>query len=120
MATGDVQGSLERLKAELRHIRYPAELDCTGSVTAAVCQICHVYDLPPAIVHVYNHCYLCRTKLGVPAAFLPVLNYVLLKFSRHVAHQLVSAGYEVFVALHQTVLCCVYSRGDVDVLHLCL
>lgn len=36
-----------------------------------------------------------RAKLGVAAAFLPVLNYVLLKFSRHVAHQLVSSGYEV-------------------------
>ncbi|KAA6418704.1 MAG: centrosomal of 44 kDa [Trebouxia sp. A1-2] len=65
MATGDVQGSVERLRSELRHIRYPADLDCTGA------------------------------KLGVAAAFLPVLNYVLLKFSRHVAHQLVSAGYEL-------------------------
>ena len=37
----------------------------------------------------------CRAILGVAAAFLPDLNYVLLKFSRHVAHQLVSAGYEV-------------------------
>ena len=36
-----------------------------------------------------------RAKLGVAAALLPVLNYVLLKFSRHVAHQLVSSGYEV-------------------------
>lgn len=36
-----------------------------------------------------------RAKLGVAAAFLPVLNYVLLKFSRHIAHQLVSSGYEV-------------------------
>ncbi|KAL3132691.1 hypothetical protein ABBQ32_009204 [Trebouxia sp. C0010 RCD-2024] len=35
-----------------------------------------------------------RAKLGVAAAFLPVLNYVLLKFSRHIAHQLVSSGYE--------------------------
>ncbi|KAL0034375.1 hypothetical protein WJX77_011722 [Trebouxia sp. C0004] len=65
MATGDVQGSVERLRSELRHIRYPADLDCTGA------------------------------KFGVAAAFLPVLNYVLLKFSRHVAHQLVSAGYEL-------------------------
>ena len=30
MATGDVQAGVERLKGELRHIRYPADLDSTG------------------------------------------------------------------------------------------
>lgn len=44
---------------------------------------------------------LCRAKLGMPAALLPVLNYVLLKFSRHVAHQLASSGYEVCLQLSQ-------------------
>lgn len=53
--------------------------------------------------------FLCtyRAKLGVAAAFLPVLNYVLLKFSRHVAHQLISSGYEVCF-VHSTYVCNVF------------
>ncbi len=36
-----------------------------------------------------------RLKLGDPAALLPLLHFVLLKFSRHVATTVAAAGYEV-------------------------
>lgn len=60
----------------------------------------------------------CRAKLGVAAAFLPVLNYVLLKFSRHVAHQLVSAGYEVSMGISRVARSVQVSQRCVQHTHL--
>ncbi|KAK9810129.1 hypothetical protein WJX72_005236 [[Myrmecia] bisecta] len=65
MATGDLAGNLERLRVELKHIKYTGDLDIAG------------------------------IRLGDPVALLPLLNYVLVKFSRHVAQAIVSNGYEL-------------------------
>lgn len=50
-----------------------------------------------------------RVRLGVTGALLPVLNYALTKFSRHVAQALISAGFEVcgcFLAAAANCTCC--------------
>eukprot|EP00959_Pyramimonas_sp_CCMP1952_P422416 8848745-Pyramimonas_sp.AAC.1 len=65
MATGDVHGNLDRLRTELRYIRYPLELDVTGA------------------------------REGNPAVLLPVLHYVILGFSKHVARFIADKGYEL-------------------------
>lgn len=40
-------------------------------------------------------CCLGRMRLGDPAAFLPVLHYCMVKFSRHVASEIAAGGFEV-------------------------
>ncbi len=40
----------------------------------------------------------CRLRLGDPVAFLPLLSFTLLKFSRHVARFILRNGYEVSTA----------------------
>eukprot|EP00249_Psilotum_nudum_P012502 c23823_g1_i2 orf=366-1736(-) len=66
MATGDVQGNLDRLRVQLRTIAYPHPLD------------------------------LQWLKEGNPAAILPLLHYALLGYSRHVCRYLSENGYELF------------------------
>ncbi|KAK9864308.1 hypothetical protein WJX84_011209 [Apatococcus fuscideae] len=65
MATGDIRNNLERLKRELVQIRFQGDLDVVGM------------------------------RLGDPAAFLPVLHYCMVKFSRHVASDIAAGGLEL-------------------------
>ncbi|KAK9846472.1 hypothetical protein WJX81_004822 [Elliptochloris bilobata] len=65
MATGDILGNVERLRADLKHIKYPLEVDLGG------------------------------LRTGDPAAILPIIHYVLLRFSRHVALDVAASGYEL-------------------------
>ncbi|GIL72177.1 hypothetical protein Vretimale_340 [Volvox reticuliferus] len=65
MSTGDLNGNLQRLLRELRAIKYPADVDEVG------------------------------LRLGDPVALLPLFNFTLLKFSRHVARFIVQHGFEL-------------------------
>ena len=67
MATGDIRGNLNRLKRALHSVRYP-ENEIDESLASR----------------------------GDPAVFLPMLHHVLLKFSRHVAGQILRSGYELY------------------------
>ncbi len=64
-AAGDLDGNISRLAAELRRLRFPAAFNAAAA------------------------------RDGSPSALLPVLHYMLLGFSRHVAQWLVEAGYEL-------------------------
>ncbi|KAK3240527.1 hypothetical protein CYMTET_49635 [Cymbomonas tetramitiformis] len=63
--TGDLEGNVSRLRRELDRIRYPHELNAFGA------------------------------REGDPTALLPLLHYVLLGFSKHVARFLADSGYEL-------------------------
>ncbi|GFR40196.1 hypothetical protein Agub_g756 [Astrephomene gubernaculifera] len=65
MSTGDLNGNVQRLLRELKAIKYPADVDEVG------------------------------LRLGDPVAFLPLLSYSLLKFSRLVARFIVRNGFEL-------------------------
>ncbi|GIL45501.1 hypothetical protein Vafri_2721 [Volvox africanus] len=65
MSTGDLNGNLQRLLRELRAIKCPADVDEVG------------------------------LRLGDPVALLPLFNFTLLKFSRHVARFIVRHGFEL-------------------------
>ncbi|KAL6745505.1 Centrosomal spindle body, CEP44-domain-containing protein, partial [Haematococcus lacustris] len=62
---GDLAGKVARVQRELQQLKYPAVADETG------------------------------LRLGDPVALLPLLHFVLLKFSRHVAQCIHKAGYEL-------------------------
>lgn len=47
---------------------------------------------------------LCRLMLGDPLASLPILNFALLKYSRHVAAYVVAVGGEVRLNIIKTLL----------------
>ncbi|EFJ49378.1 hypothetical protein VOLCADRAFT_89740 [Volvox carteri f. nagariensis] len=64
MSTGDLNGNLQRLLRELKAIKCAANVDEVG------------------------------LRLGDPVALLPLLNFTLLKFSRHVARFIVRHGFE--------------------------
>ena len=64
-AVGDLPGNLSKLLTEVNKIRYPAEFD------------------------------VLRAREGNTTAFLPLMHYVLLGFSRRVARWLVERGHEV-------------------------
>ncbi|KAH7288408.1 hypothetical protein KP509_31G025700 [Ceratopteris richardii] len=66
MATGDVEGNLERLRSLTRAIQYPQALDVDG------------------------------LRDGNVASILPVIHYALLGYSRHVARHLSENGYALF------------------------
>ncbi|EFJ04871.1 hypothetical protein SELMODRAFT_432026 [Selaginella moellendorffii] len=66
MATGDVEGNLERLKAQLRSVSYPHTIDNQG------------------------------LRMGLPSAVLPLLHHALLGYSRHVFRYLSTNGYELY------------------------
>ena len=62
-----------------------------------------------ACIQAGNNAPCCRVRLGVTSALLPVINYALTKFSRHVAQALISAGFEVcgcFLAAAAKCKCC--------------
>lgn len=40
MATGDILGNIERLRADLKHIKYPLEVDLGGCGTHPCWQAC--------------------------------------------------------------------------------
>lgn len=63
--TGDVRGNIERLKAELRKVQYPGPVDDKMLAN------------------------------GEPGAFLPMLHYALLSFSRTVARALLDRGFDL-------------------------
>lgn len=67
MATGDVQNNVNRLRSELRKVKYD-----------------YASDLPEELL-----------STGDPAALLPPLHYALLGFSRHVAQKISARGYEL-------------------------
>ncbi|GAQ88524.1 hypothetical protein KFL_004360060 [Klebsormidium nitens] len=66
MATGDVQGNVDRLRLELRSVRYNEEIDVQG------------------------------LRDGNPAAFLPLLHYCFLGYSRLLARHLSGLGHELY------------------------
>jgi len=63
--TGDLDGNLNRVKRELRRIRFPVDFDAGAA------------------------------REGNPMALLPALHYALLGFSRHVTSSLVDAGHDL-------------------------
>ena len=63
--TGDLEGNLNRVKRELRRIRFPVDFDAGAA------------------------------REGNPMALLPALHYALLGFSRHVTSSLVDAGHDL-------------------------
>jgi hypothetical protein len=65
MATGDIGGNIQQLLRELRTIKYPNAVDEVG------------------------------VRLGDPVAFLPLLHFCLLQFSKHVALAIVNTGIQV-------------------------
>ncbi|MCO5610721.1 hypothetical protein L7F22_064962 [Adiantum nelumboides] len=66
MATGDLEGNLERLRVQLRTIGYPHPVDMNG------------------------------LREGNTASILPLLHYALLGYSRHVSRYLSENGYALF------------------------
>lgn len=64
-STGDLLGNVARLVRELRSSKFHGDIDEVG------------------------------LRLGDPIASLPLLNHVLLKSSKHVAHTVAQSGYEV-------------------------
>eukprot|EP00743_Colponemidia_sp_Colp-15_P007729 GILK01008369.1.p1 GENE.GILK01008369.1~~GILK01008369.1.p1 ORF type:complete len:583 (+),score=127.39 GILK01008369.1:33-1751(+) len=66
MATGDIGNNIEKLRVELRQIRYPGEVDSTGLAE------------------------------GRPTAILPILHWIWLGFSRFVARSVNEKGYELY------------------------
>ena len=63
--TGDLDGNLNRVKRELRRIRFPVDFDAGAA------------------------------RQGSPMALLPALHYAMLGFSRHVTSSLVEAGHDL-------------------------
>ena len=63
--TGDLDGNLNRVKRELRRIRFPVDFDAGAA------------------------------REGDPMALLPALHYALLGFSRHVTSSLIDAGHDL-------------------------
>lgn len=47
----------------------------------------------------------CSLRIGDPVASLPLLNYVLLKYSKHVAQAINKAGFEVGHAVYVHLFC---------------
>ena len=93
MATGDVQGNLERLRRALRNVRYPVSLD---SATHGVKSGGGIGPRARSGGKEEEEENVERSALaGDPAFYLPVLHHVLLVFSRHVAGAILGAGYEL-------------------------
>eukprot|EP00879_Flechtneria_rotunda_P028236 GHRR01030327.1.p1 GENE.GHRR01030327.1~~GHRR01030327.1.p1 ORF type:complete len:202 (+),score=67.28 GHRR01030327.1:189-794(+) len=65
MSTGDIQGKIAQLQRVLKHLKYPTSVDTIG------------------------------LTLGDPLAVLHILNFVLLKYSRHVAAYTLSMGVQL-------------------------
>ncbi|CAH1268411.1 CEP44 [Branchiostoma lanceolatum] len=65
-ATGDLKNNIHKLLSELKHIKYPMELDYQGITT------------------------------GTTSAFLPVLHHALLEFSRPVSTEINDMGIELY------------------------
>ncbi|XP_078601108.1 uncharacterized protein LOC144876080 isoform X2 [Branchiostoma floridae x Branchiostoma japonicum] len=65
-ATGDLKNNIHKLLSELKHIKYPIELDYQGITT------------------------------GMTSAFLPVLHHALLEFSRPVSTEINDMGIELY------------------------
>ncbi|XP_078684521.1 uncharacterized protein LOC144917990 isoform X3 [Branchiostoma floridae x Branchiostoma belcheri] len=65
-ATGDLKNNIHKLLSELKHIKYPVELDYQGITT------------------------------GTTSAFLPVLHHALLEFSRPVCAEINDMGIELY------------------------
>ena len=63
--TGDIDGNLDKVKRELRRIRFPVDFDGGAA------------------------------REGDPMALLPALHYALLGFSRHVTNSLGEAGHDL-------------------------
>lgn len=58
--------------------------------------ILHFQDMLKSVFELWFHCYGARRlRLGDPVALLPLLNFALLKFSKHVARTIVQSGFEV-------------------------
>ncbi|KAL9650802.1 hypothetical protein ABK040_001852 [Willaertia magna] len=66
MSTGDLKNNVEKLRSQLRSIHYNGELDIEGVVN------------------------------GKPETFLPLLNFVLLQFSKPLAKYFISKGYKFY------------------------
>ncbi|XP_024254587.1 centrosomal protein of 44 kDa [Oncorhynchus tshawytscha] len=65
MSTGDLKGCLRKLDAQLRALKYPREVDYNG------------------------------LSKGDPSAFLPIVSYVFISYSPHLAEHLVGFGVEL-------------------------
>lgn len=80
MATGDVNGNMERVRAALRSVRYPgANAEDFGT----------------------------RAGAGDPGVFLHALHHTLLVFSRHVAASILKCGYELHAKTDMRFMECV-------------
>ncbi len=96
MTFGDLNGAVARLEREAAQLKYPGVVDEIGQVF--VCTPCHLEKTAVCQRQLtgYQHpTHPCRLKLGDPAALLPILHHILLRFSRHVAQCIAKAGFEV-------------------------
>jgi hypothetical protein len=72
---------------------HPVKTVCVFQVFQDLNLRCKQLDVCPKFQAIYV--YLCRAREGSPAAVLPVLHYVILGFSKHVARFIAEKGYEV-------------------------
>ncbi|XP_011683692.2 centrosomal protein of 44 kDa [Strongylocentrotus purpuratus] len=78
MATGDVKGNLRSLRTELKHAKYPKDLDFIS---------------------------LAR---GAPKEFLPIMHYMLCDYSRPVTHLILESNLELAAKTDQKFMEAVY------------
>ena len=85
MSTGDIRGNLSRLLRALSSVRYPLPKNTTATTannnSTSLSQSQSLFE--EALLR------------GDPAAYLPLLHYVLLSFSKHVASLIIDNGYEL-------------------------
>ena len=95
MSTGDVGGNLRQLQQDLRALRYPAPFDERLYVARARAPPPLLPALGPLGFFPADGARGDSALEGDAVTLLPVLHYLLLGFSRHVARFIASTGYEV-------------------------